>query len=193
MKKVYIKEEGLGCLNLVIWDFLTIAIFTGVYLHINIHLHTLFCIIAGVVAGAIGLCLFRIKYLGIILQIACGGFWGYFISSLIFEWFKITDPIWYWALIIGLVILFILIHFASTQELGGNYEYKNSIKQQNKFSKNLNYTTEENRYLRWDIAISDYQKLSEERSQLIAQTKNITYGDNNFPISLIKIMICGQN
>lgn len=114
--------DRLGCCNLALWDFLAIALLTGISVKGYYEIHTFYCILMGCAAGVISILLMRIKFLGALLQIACGLFWSQVIWRIGYHFHPTEDPVWIWGMQIVLAIICIALHFASVNEILGPKE-----------------------------------------------------------------------
>ena len=121
-------DDSLGCCNLVIWDFIVVALFAGLSLSEYLKLHLVFCVIAGIAAGGLFMFLMSLKYIGIVLKVICSLFWSYVILYLLDDLFKMTeklgsDPIWLWTIRIVVFLLCLGIHIAGMQKIADDDSY----------------------------------------------------------------------
>lgn len=141
MTKIYVTEKSrTGCFNIVIFDFIVVALLIGAVCSTYLHFHPVVCIIAGVISGGIAVALMNVKYVGLAVQIICSLFWAAVIYSLLGELFGVgkttmNSTIWTLFLCIGLTLLFILLHFASLKDINEENNFvvtkKSAIKKSN--------------------------------------------------------------
>lgn len=177
-KYVVVEEDSPGCCNLVIWDFLIVAIGTGATIKHEFEIHTVFCIILGILAGSILIILMSKKYIGTVLKIICSIFWTW----LILELFGITDKlagdmIWIWFIRIVLFIICFGLHIIGLENNFKNeqYDYKPID-----MPDNLNYTgdsmNQEDFYQikeECDTIEEDLKSIMLERNNIMAQAKQL--------------------
>lgn len=148
MTKIYVAEKSrTGCFNIVIWDFIVVALLIGVVCSTYLHFHPVVCIIAGVISGGIAVALMNVKYVGLAVQIICSLFWAAVIYSLLGELFGVgkttmNSTIWTLFLWIGLTLLFILLHFASLKDINEENDFvitrKSATKKSNDRTSTIN-------------------------------------------------------
>lgn len=177
-RRYYIVEEdrGLGCCNLVIWDFLLVAFVAGYAASQAFHLHTVFCIVIGVVAGFLMIGLMGIKKIGKILQLVCSLFWA-MVCWEILKAFHLgitesNDMIWVWAVRIGLFVIFSAIHFASAREIiGDNNDIPVSPYDNTAGSAASEHDNLQKRY---DALVDAYNESCEEHDEVMGQASRLT-------------------
>lgn len=117
------EDIPIGC-NLVMWDFIFVALGVGFSLYNYLHVHPVFCILLAIVTGGLFLFLLSIKYLGFILKVLLGAAWSIVILSLAtlidFVDKLIEDPIWLWSILIMLFIICTMLHFMAADSLSSN-------------------------------------------------------------------------
>lgn len=183
-RRFYVVEEdtGLGCCNLVIWDFLLVAFVAGYAASQAFHLHTVFCIVIGVVAGFLMVGLMGIKKIGKILQLVCSLFWAVVCWEILksFHWgiTESNDLIWVWAVRIGLFVIFAAIHFASAREIIGDNDndipvstYDDTVGGSMPESFSAEHDSLQKRY---DALVDAYNESCEERDEVMGQASRLT-------------------
>lgn len=177
-RRFYVVEEdtGLGCCNLVIWDFLLVAFVAGYAVSQAFHIHTVFCIVIGVVAGFLMIGLMSIKKIGKILQLVCSLFWAMVCWEILksFHWgiTESDDLIWVWAVRIGLFVIFAAIHFASAREIiGDNDDISVSSYADTAGGSSSEHDSLQRRY---DVLIDTYNESGEERDEVMGQASRLT-------------------
>jgi hypothetical protein len=131
MAKYVVEKKGLGCFNLIIWDFL-FAWLCGYGLFNGLNMHTFFSILLGLICGLIVMFilnfLMKLPIVGKIIQFALGGFWGYVVffyfgigelMKIFFGW----DKIWYVSMGIICILIFGSIHIFSMREMTNGTGY----------------------------------------------------------------------
>lgn len=117
----------LGCCNMALWDFLVIALLSGMSVKELYELHTFYAILIGCACGAAMLLLMRARFLGALLQIVCGLLWSQAIWRVGIYFHPTQDPVWIWGMQIVLAVVCIAVHFASVNALLGakeDYRYE---------------------------------------------------------------------
>lgn len=109
----------LGCLNLAVWDFVIVAAIAGIVTNKNYNLHPFYSLLVGCAAGVLLLLLMRIRFLGSLLQIACGLLWSQAIWRVGYHYHPTEDPIWYWGMQGLLAVVCVALHFMSVHALLG--------------------------------------------------------------------------
>lgn len=117
----------LGCLNLAVWDFVIVAAIAGIVTNKNYNLHPFYSLLVGCAAGVLLLLLMRVRFLGSLLQIACGLLWSQAIWRVGYHYHPTQDPIWYWGMQGLLAVVCVALHFLSVNALLGpkkDYSHK---------------------------------------------------------------------
>lgn len=117
----------LGCLNLAVWDFVIVAALAGFTANKNYNLHPFYSLLIGCGAGVLILLFMRIRFLGSILQVACGLLWSQAIWRVGYHYHPTDDPIWYWGMQGLLAVVCVALHFMSVNALLGpkkDYSHK---------------------------------------------------------------------
>lgn len=112
----------LGCCNMALWDFLVIALLSGMSVKELYELHTFYAILIGCACGAAMLLLMRARFLGALLQIVCGLLWSQAIWRVGIYFHPTEDPVWIWGMQIVLAVVCVAVHFASVKALLGEKE-----------------------------------------------------------------------
>lgn len=121
------RTVRLGCLNLAVWDFVIVAAIAGMTANKNYNLHPFYSLLVGCGAGVLLLLLMRIRFLGSLLQIACGLVWSQAIWRIGYYYHPTEDPIWYWGMQGLLAVVCVALHFMSVNALLGpkkDYSHK---------------------------------------------------------------------
>lgn len=177
-RRYYVVEEdrGLGCCNLVIWDFLLVAFLAGYGVNHAFQLHTVFCIVIGVVAGALFVGLMGIKKIGKILQLVCSLFWAMMCWELLkaFHWgiTESDDMIWVWAVRIGLFVIFAAIHFASAREVIGDQEDLSADSYAGPAENPA--AAHDSLQKRYDALVDAYNESTDERDEVMGQASRLS-------------------
>lgn len=133
----------LGCLNLAVWDFVIVAAIAGIVTNKNYNLHPFYSLLVGCAAGVLLLLLMRIRFLGSLLQIACGLIWSQAIWRVGYHFHPTQDPIWYWGMQGLLAVVCVALHFMSVKALlGPKKEYSH---------KSIDTREVEDRYMAVDL------------------------------------------
>lgn len=133
----------LGCLNLAVWDFVIVAAIAGMTANKNYNLHPFYSLLVGCGAGVLLLLLMRIRFLGSLLQIACGLVWSQAIWRIGYYYHPTEDPIWYWGMQGLLAVVCVALHFMSVNALlGPKKEYSH---------KTIDTAEVEDRYMAVDL------------------------------------------
>ena len=189
MSKKYTVARGndsLGCCNMVIWDFLVVALFAGLSLSEYLKLHPVFCVIAGIAAGGLFMFLMSLKYIGIVLKVICSLFWSYVILYLLNDLFKMTeklgsDPIWLWTIRIVVFLLCLGIHVAGMQKIADDdsYDYQ-PVDVERMRNNNLSYLNsyeneEDDKHFQDEIKdiIHSVENLFNERNEIMNQAQQV--------------------
>ena len=147
----------LGCLNLAVWDFVIVAAIAGIVTNKNYNLHPFYSLLVGCGAGVLLLLLMRIRFLGSLLQIACGLIWSQAIWRVGYHYHPTDDPIWYWGMQGLLAVVCVALHFWSVNALlGPKKDYSH---------KAIDTREVEDRYLAIDLE-SDPEEIQERFYQL---------------------------
>lgn len=112
----------VGCCNMALWDFLAIALLSGMSVKELYELHTFYAILIGCACGAAMLLLMRARFLGALLQIVCGLLWSQAIWRVGIYFHPTQDPVWIWGMQIVLAVVCVAVHFASVNALLGSRE-----------------------------------------------------------------------
>lgn len=177
-RRYYIVEEdrGLGCCNLVIWDFLLSAFVAGYAASQAFHIHTVFCILIGAIVGALIIGLMGIKKIGKILQLVCSLFWAVVCWQILKEFHvgitESDDVIWGWGVRIGLFIFFAAIHFASAGNIiGDNDDVTVNVQVEAEKSTDTEHDRLQKRY---DALVDAYNESGEEHDEVMGQASRLT-------------------
>lgn len=107
---------------MALWDFLVIALLSGMSVKELYELHTFYAILIGCACGAAMLLLMRARFLGALLQVVCGLLWSQAIWRVGIYFHPTEDPVWIWGMQIVLAVVCIALHFASVNALLGEKE-----------------------------------------------------------------------
>lgn len=137
------RTVRLGCLNLAVWDFVIVAALAGIVANKTYELHPFYSLLVGCGAGTLLLILMRIRFLGSLLQIACGLLWSQAIWRIGYHYHPTEDPIWYWGMQGLLAVVCVALHFMSVNALlGPKKDYSH---------KSINTAEVEDRYMAVDL------------------------------------------
>ena len=147
----------LGCLNMAVWDFVIVTAIAGYLTNRNYNLHPFYCLLVGCAAGVLLLLLMRIRFLGSLLQIACGLIWSQAIWRVGIYFHPTDDPIWYWGMQGFLAVVCVILHFLSVHALlGPKKDYSH---------KTIDTTEVADRYMAIDL-MDDPEEIQERFYQL---------------------------
>lgn len=180
-RRYFVVEEdrGLGCCNLVIWDFLLVAFLAGYSVSTAFGLHMVFCIVIGVAAGGLMLAFMGMKGIGKVFQLICSLFWAYVCWEILKDMGIIgetilNDKIWNWAIRIALFIIFAAIHFASAKEIIGDKDNNVPVSW---YADAGGSSAAEHDSLqrRYDNLVDAYNQSGEERDDVMEQASKLVH------------------
>lgn len=125
MKRYVVEKEGLGCLNLIIWDFLFTVIFIYFLFKYYVEsIHPVVGLLLGITSAIVLVLLMDKHIVGPIIHTILGGAWGLFFYSIANGFFKwsTSDKIWNAFFIIVFCLIGISLHFASHKDMNDDQE-----------------------------------------------------------------------
>ena len=131
MARYTIRKEGLGCLNLIVWDLLITVVF--IYFAFKYYvkgIHPLVGLLLGIATSVILIILMNKRIIGTIIHVILGIIWGFLFYSIVnsfFNWSS-SDKVWNIFFILVFCLGGIVLHLASHKELNDEEEIVFSTK-----------------------------------------------------------------
>lgn len=176
-----VNGRRLGCCNMALWDFFAVAVLAGYSTYAQFEIHPFFCLLIGAGAGMLTLLLMRLRFLGALLQIACGVFWSQIIWHIGIHFHPTEDPVWIWGLQTVLALICIALHFASVDEILGprkeySYQEMDTDWQEERYrSIELGGDSDELQE-RFEALTEDYLEACQDREEVMQQAQELVEG-----------------